>query len=155
MNVIFKKSTGAALNNMIRTRRTDARTCLRVVQAVINIIVLQLQTDGVDRFLAQAFDVPAMRQIDAGCHAPVTLIKLITLYRIVEKVGEVGIQIQTILNHVGIDAGGFAGAGLTPFARHAMPLRRAAIAVVDRAKTRQRAGLQGAQGDLIGRVPFA
>ena len=131
------------------------------MQPVGDAVVLKLHAQGV---LGGAGIAVAQRRGPgaAGVHAqrgaPVGLAKLVAVDRVVQKIGEVGKQVQPVSDDVRIDLSGCVARGvvsrLPPRPRKAVAAGLATIGLVDRVKPAQQASVYRALWNLVGGMPF-
>ena len=95
-----------------------------------------------------------VRHLESGHCALVGLFELITVHRVCQHISEVRIQIEIIVIAIGHDLGRAGRAAPMPFARQTVALAVATIGRIDETETIDVAALDGALGDLIGRIPI-
>ena len=108
----------AALIHPVLARRGEPLPLARGIQAdAADAGDARLQAEGVFHVVSAPLSVPGVAGLEAENPAPVGLLELVAVRRIVEEVGEIGEEIQPVVDGVG------AGARL-PRCIAARPLRR-------------------------------
>ncbi len=125
----------------------------RLEQADTDIVTARLQPDaglGLDAGHAHVEGVAGVEAID---RAPVHLAELIAIDGIVEKVGEIVVEPQRRVDHIGVDLALPVLARLRPVARQREAAGDAAIGRIKRAEPADDALVDRALRHLVGRIP--
>ena len=152
---VFNEQAGAGFDDVILARRRHPLARFCVVQTVEGVIVLQLQADGGVRLHLIRMRMPGVAGVDAAGDAPVRLAELVAIDRVVEKIGEVRIQLELVADQVSARFRGGVAAGPAPHAGEAVAAGGAAIGSIDGVEARQRTGVDRALRHLVGGVPLA
>ena len=158
LSFIFRINAQASLDDVVSPRGGQHLARDRVLQCVGNVVGLELQTQRVLHTAGAQLGGPSAAGVQTQGGAPVGLGELVTIDRVVQKIREVGKQVQPVSDDIRIDLGGCAAGrrvgGLSPRARQAVAAGLAAIGLVDRVKPAQQTRVYRALGDLVGGVPF-
>ena len=134
-------------------RLVHAHAIFRLVEAVVDPVVADLQAEGVLHFTAKPLAENRVARVQPGHPALVLLLELVAAIGVRQEVREVGKQIEIVIKSVGHDLGLGICVVAMPFGLQAVTLRIAAVGRVQCAEeTNQR---HGVSGDLIARVPFS
>ena len=132
-------------------RERLALQCLE--QADTDIVTARLQPDAGLGFDAADAHIEGVAGIEAIDRAPVHLAELVAIDGIVEKIGEIVVEPQRRVDHIGVDLALPVFARLRPVARQREPARDAAIGRIERAEPADHALVDRALRHLIGRIP--
>ena len=150
---VFGVQAHAGFDDVVAARDGQGLPCPRALQAVENVVVLELQAQRVLRRQPQPCHLPRVAGVHACRAAAVGLRKLVTVDGIVEKIREVGKQREPPVDQVGIHLCARCFGAAAPSARHAVAMRLAAVGGVDGVEAAQRAGVHRALRNLVGGIP--
>ena len=126
-------------------RQADAR----------DVVVPDLNPDCVLHRAAGPLAEPPVVDRRAGHEPVIGLVKLIAVIRVVEKIGEVGKQIEVVADAEGRDLRARMSPRPLPLERSAVPISVAAVCGIDCTEPSDEAALYGALRNLIGGGPRA
>ena len=153
-HLVFHIQPQAALGNVVGAGGGHHLPRHGVVEAVSDVVVLELRAHGGFGIAPQQRDQPAVAGVQGGGGAPVGLGKLVAVDGVVQEVGEVGKQVQPAAHHGGVDLRGFGAAGAPPAAREAVAAGLPAVGGVDGIEPAQGAAGHGALRNLVGGAPL-
>ena len=122
-------------------------------QADPDIVAARLQPDAGLRLDAADAHIEGVAGIEAVDRAPVDLAELVAIDGVVEKVGEIVVEPQRRVDHIGVDLALPVLARMRPIARQREAARDAAIGRIERAEPADDALVDRALRHLIGRIP--
>ena len=125
----------------------------RLEQADPDVIAARLQPDASLGFDTGHTYIEGVAGIEAIDRAPVHLAELIAMDGVVEKIGEVVVELQRRIDRIGVDLALPVFARLRPIARQRKPARYAAIGRIERAEPADQSLIDRALRHLIGRIP--
>jgi hypothetical protein len=144
------------LRDLVVAHRPQALAGLGVVQAhLADAVAAPLRAEAQQAVEPRNLVAHRMRALRTENAAPVGLLELVALDRVVQEVGEVGEQVEPVVDGVRAELGVAAGSLVEPLARQADALRLAAVRRVQAAEARQLAAAEEALGHLVGRGPAA
>ena len=150
---VFAIHADARFDDMVLPRGRHDLALARVVQAIVDIVVLQLHADGGVAAAPVRVAVPGVAGVEAGRHAPVGLGELVAVDRVVHRIRKIREQRQAVGDHIRAEPGRHVVRGLAPGARQAVALRLAAVAGIDGVEAAQATFPHGAQRNLVGGIP--
>lgn len=116
----------------------------------MDIIVLYLHTECIGGFLTNAAHIPGARNIQAGGHTAVALVELA-----LGRIFEIRIQIEIIVNDVGLRGQRAACIGAAPLGRQAVAACIGSAGGIHRRPATDLPGLIFIPWNLIRRIPSA
>ena len=147
----FSEDARVPLINTITAHRPQAALALCLVKPhFIDIIIAELGAVTVCHRHPTEIQVLFVRGFTAVYPAIVALFKLVTIGLVVEKIGEVGPQVQGVAYRVCGDI----PVGVLPLSGHAVAPRLAAQRLVNRTELVNGAVCNCTQGNLVRAVPF-
>ena len=135
--------------------RGEPRAFLGGVEPIVDPVMPELHAEGgLDR-ASVPFRMDMTDIAETGGRARILLFELISVGRVVERVGEVREEIQFVAEDVGLQAILGAAVTVTPVGRPGEIAGIAAVGRIHVPPTRQRARLDERERDLVARAPFA
>ena len=153
---VFGVDPQAALANLVVAGGRKTVLSNRAEQRdLIDIVEAALQADAVQHVERADLADEGHARMNAIDGAPVGLLELVALHRVVEKIGEVGKQVEAVADGIGIDL--VAATVEVGIARRGQRIARRASAVggVEGTEARDIAAIDGPLPDLVGGVPLA
>ncbi len=121
----------------------------------VDAVVAARETDGVLELDRVPAALPALREVEPADLAPVRLLELVAVDRVVQEVGEVRPQVEAVVDEIRVGGGRAGRIGARPLARERVARRPPAVGRVERPEPADQAGLQGAERHLVGGRPLA
>ena len=102
------------LDDMIVPDRAESRSLLGLVEAIEDIVILQLHANCDVRTITIDMGVPGVARIETACDTLIGLTELITVDRVIHEVGKVGEQVELAVNYISADLTRLITIGATP-----------------------------------------
>src|SRR2546427_3005579 len=94
-----------------------------------------------------------MARLETGDDAPVDLLELVAVHRVVEKIGEVGEEAQPVIEDIRAQMTGGSRVAAMGLARERVAAGPPGVRRIDGAEAANQSLVDGSQGYLVGRVP--